>query len=62
LFDNVTPDMRIYKEGDFRAGAGVCAVKDFTEAVDLINAHEFGNGVACYTRDGHIARRVRTAH
>ena len=31
-------------------------MKDFTEAVDLVNAHEFGNGVACYTRDGHVAR------
>ena len=56
LFDNVTPDMRIYKEEIFGPVLACVRVKDFTEAVDLINAHEFGNGVACYTRDGHIAR------
>ena len=56
LFDNVTPEMRIYKEEVFGPVLACVRVKDFTEAVDLINAHEFGNGVACYTRDGHIAR------
>lgn len=56
LFDNVTPDMRIYKEEIFGPVLACVRVKDFTEAVDLINAHEFGNGVACYTRDGHVAR------
>jgi malonate-semialdehyde dehydrogenase (acetylating)/methylmalonate-semialdehyde dehydrogenase len=56
LFDHVTPEMRIYKEEIFGPVLACVRVKDFTEAVDLINAHEFGNGVACYTRDGHIAR------
>lgn len=56
LFDNVTPDMRIYKEEIFGPVLACVRVKDFTEAVELINAHEFGNGVACYTRDGHVAR------
>ncbi|MFP3582646.1 CoA-acylating methylmalonate-semialdehyde dehydrogenase [Paraburkholderia sp. SIMBA_055] len=56
LFDHVTPDMRIYKEEIFGPVLACVRVKDFTEAVDLINEHEFGNGVACYTRDGHIAR------
>ncbi|MPW22744.1 CoA-acylating methylmalonate-semialdehyde dehydrogenase [Paraburkholderia sp. CNPSo 3157] len=56
LFDNVTPDMRIYKEEIFGPVLACVRVKDFTEAVELINAHEFGNGVACFTRDGHIAR------
>jgi malonate-semialdehyde dehydrogenase (acetylating)/methylmalonate-semialdehyde dehydrogenase len=56
LFDNVTPEMRIYKEEIFGPVLACVRVKDFTEAVDLINAHEFGNGVACYTRDGHVAR------
>jgi len=31
-------------------------VKDFAEGVDLINAHEFGNGVSLFTRDGNAAR------
>jgi malonate-semialdehyde dehydrogenase (acetylating) / methylmalonate-semialdehyde dehydrogenase len=56
LFDGVTPDMRIYKEEIFGPVLCCVRVKDFAEAVKLINAHEFGNGVACYTRDGHIAR------
>ncbi|KIG10647.1 CoA-acylating methylmalonate-semialdehyde dehydrogenase [Caballeronia concitans] len=56
LFDRVTPNMRIYKEEIFGPVLACVRVKDFAEAVDLVNAHEFGNGVACYTRDGHIAR------
>jgi malonate-semialdehyde dehydrogenase (acetylating) / methylmalonate-semialdehyde dehydrogenase len=56
LFDNVTPEMRIYKEEIFGPVLACVRVKDFTEAVDLINAHEYGNGVACYTRDGNVAR------
>jgi malonate-semialdehyde dehydrogenase (acetylating)/methylmalonate-semialdehyde dehydrogenase len=56
LFDHVHPDMRIYREEIF--GPVLCCVRveDFAAAVKLINAHEFGNGVSCYTRDGHVAR------
>ena len=56
LFDHVTPDMRIYKEEIFGPVLSCVRVKDFAEAVDLINAHEYGNGVSCYTRDGNVAR------
>ncbi|MBS0421757.1 MAG: CoA-acylating methylmalonate-semialdehyde dehydrogenase [Proteobacteria bacterium] len=56
LFDHVRPEMRIYKEEIFGPVLCCVRVKDFAEAVKLINAHEFGNGVSCYTRDGHIAR------
>ena len=56
LFDHVTPNMRIYKEEIFGPVLGCVRVKDFAEAVELVNAHEFGNGVSCYTRDGHVAR------
>ena len=56
LFDHVTPAMRIYKEEIFGPVLSCVRVKDFTEAVNLINEHEFGNGVACYTRDGNVAR------
>jgi malonate-semialdehyde dehydrogenase (acetylating)/methylmalonate-semialdehyde dehydrogenase len=34
----------------------VVRVEDFAAAVELINAHELGNGVSCYTSDGRIAR------
>ncbi|OOG60760.1 CoA-acylating methylmalonate-semialdehyde dehydrogenase [Polaromonas sp. C04] len=56
LFDHVTPGMRIYKEEIFGPVLSCVRVKDFGEAVELINAHEFGNGVSCFTRDGHVAR------
>lgn len=56
LFDNVTPDMRIYKEEIFGPVLSCLRVHDLKEAVDLINDHEFGNGVSCFTRDGNVAR------
>jgi malonate-semialdehyde dehydrogenase (acetylating)/methylmalonate-semialdehyde dehydrogenase len=56
LFDHVTPQMRIYKEEIFGPVLACVRVKDFAEAVELVNAHEFGNGVACFTRDGNVAR------
>jgi malonate-semialdehyde dehydrogenase (acetylating)/methylmalonate-semialdehyde dehydrogenase len=56
LFDNVKPTMRIYKEEIFGPVLSCVRVPDFTAAVDLVNAHEFGNGVACFTSDGNVAR------
>ncbi|MEP3946328.1 CoA-acylating methylmalonate-semialdehyde dehydrogenase [Ascidiaceihabitans sp.] len=56
LFDNVTPDMTIYREEIFGPVLACVRVKDFAEGVDLINAHEFGNGVSLFTRDGNAAR------
>jgi len=56
LFDNVTKDMRIYKEEIFGPVLSVVRVKDFDEAVKLINNHEFGNGTSVYTRDGDVGR------
>ena len=56
LFDHVTPSMRIYKEEIFGPVLSCVRVNDFSTAVDMINAHQFGNGVSCYTRDGNIAR------
>ena len=56
LFDHVTPDMKIYKEEIFGPVLSCVRVPDFATAVKLINDHEFGNGVSCYTRDGHVAR------
>ncbi|WP_428421745.1 CoA-acylating methylmalonate-semialdehyde dehydrogenase [Methylibium sp.] len=56
LFDHVTPEMKIYKEEIFGPVLVCVRVPDFASAVALVNAHEFGNGVACFTRDGHVAR------
>ncbi|MGE8603764.1 CoA-acylating methylmalonate-semialdehyde dehydrogenase [Bordetella trematum] len=56
LFDHVTPGMRIYQEEIFGPVLSCLRVADFNQAVELINAHAYGNGVACYTRDGQTAR------
>ncbi|MEY2655949.1 MAG: hypothetical protein RLZZ524_2977 [Pseudomonadota bacterium] len=56
LFDHVTPAMRIYKEEIFGPVLSCVRVPDFASAVDLVNSHEYGNGVACYTSDGNVAR------
>jgi malonate-semialdehyde dehydrogenase (acetylating)/methylmalonate-semialdehyde dehydrogenase len=56
LFDHVTPQMRIYKEEIFGPVLACVRAKDFAEAVQLINDHEFGNGVSCFTSDGGVAR------
>ena len=56
LFDHVTPEMRIYKEEIFGPVLSCVRVRDFAQAVSMVNAHEFGNGVSCFTRDGHVAR------
>ncbi len=56
LFDNVTPDMRIYKEEIFGPVLSVVRAKNFDEAIKLVNDHEYGNGTAIYTRDGDSAR------
>ena len=56
LFDNVTPDMTIYKEEIFGPVLSVVRANTYNEAVDLINAHEFANGTAIFTRDGDAAR------
>jgi len=56
LFDYVKKDMRIYKEEIFGPVLSVVRVKDFNEALQLVNDHEFGNGVSIFTRDGDSAR------
>jgi malonate-semialdehyde dehydrogenase (acetylating)/methylmalonate-semialdehyde dehydrogenase len=56
LFDRVQADMRIYREEIFGPVLSILRVPDLASAVELVNAHEYGNGVACYTSDGGIAR------
>ncbi|HWV95506.1 MAG TPA: CoA-acylating methylmalonate-semialdehyde dehydrogenase [Xanthobacteraceae bacterium] len=56
LFDNVTKDMRIYKEEIFGPVLSVVRAHDFDEALRLPSEHEYGNGVAIFTRDGDAAR------
>jgi len=56
LFDHVTPTMRIYREEIFGPVLCCVRVKTLDAAIDLINACDYANGVACYTRDGGVAR------
>jgi malonate-semialdehyde dehydrogenase (acetylating)/methylmalonate-semialdehyde dehydrogenase len=56
LFDHVTADMRIYKEEIFAPVLSVLRAKNYDEALRLCNDHEYGNGVAIFTRDGDAAR------
>ncbi len=56
LFDHATPAMRIYREEIFGPVLVCLRVPDFKSALELVNSHEFGNGVACFTGDGGVAR------
>ncbi|MBK8105191.1 MAG: CoA-acylating methylmalonate-semialdehyde dehydrogenase [Rubrivivax sp.] len=56
LFDHVTPAMRIYREEIFGPVLACVRVPDFAAALQLVNDHEYGNGVACFTSDGGLAR------
>ena len=56
LFDRVTTDMRIYREEIFGPVLSVVRSEDYESALGMVNAHEFGNGTAIFTRDGDAAR------
>ncbi len=56
LFDNVTRDMSIYKEEIFGPVLCIARAKDYEDAIDMPSSHEYGNGVAIFTRDGDAAR------
>ncbi len=60
LFDNVKPEMRIYKEEIF--GPVLCVVRagNYQEAIELVNNHAYGNGTSIYTSDGEVARNFTT--
>jgi malonate-semialdehyde dehydrogenase (acetylating)/methylmalonate-semialdehyde dehydrogenase len=57
LFDNVTSNMRIYREEIFGPVLCVMRVDTYEQALELVNTHEFGNGTAIFTQDGGAARR-----
>jgi malonate-semialdehyde dehydrogenase (acetylating) / methylmalonate-semialdehyde dehydrogenase len=56
LFDQVRPEMRIYREEIFGPVLAVVRAPGFDDALKLVNDHEFGNGAAIFTRDGDAAR------
>ncbi|NNN00930.1 MAG: CoA-acylating methylmalonate-semialdehyde dehydrogenase [Acidimicrobiaceae bacterium] len=56
LLDGVRPGTRAYDDEIFGPVLGVARVRDYAEAVGLVNSNPYGNGVAIFTRDGHAAR------
>lgn len=56
LLDKVTPEMSAYQEEIFGPVLSVVRVEEYAEAVSLINANQYGNGTAIFTRDGDAAR------
>ncbi|SKB41284.1 CoA-acylating methylmalonate-semialdehyde dehydrogenase [Sphingopyxis flava] len=56
LFDHVTPDMESYKEEIFGPVLQIVRAPDFESALELPSKHQYGNGVAIFTRNGHAAR------
>jgi malonate-semialdehyde dehydrogenase (acetylating)/methylmalonate-semialdehyde dehydrogenase len=56
VFDDVKPEMRIYKEEIFGPVLSVVRSPDFDTATRLVSEHEYGNGAAIFTRDGDAAR------
>ncbi len=60
IFDNVTKEMQIYKNEIFGPVLSVVRAKNYQEALNLINEHQFGNGTSIYTSDGEISRHFTT--
>ena len=60
LFDEVTKDMKIYKEEIFGPVLSIVRAKNYDEALKLVNDHAFGNGTSIYTSDGEISRHFTT--
>ncbi len=59
LFDNVTPEMKIYQEEVFGPVFGIVYADTFDEGLKLINDHKYANGTAVFTTDGGAARRFK---
>ena len=60
LFDNVSQNMKIYKDEIFGPVLSVIRVNSYEEAIKLVNDHEFGNGTSIYTSDGETSRHFTT--
>ena len=59
LFDNVSPQMSIYKDEIFGPVLSIIRVNTYDEALNLVNSHQYGNGTAIFTNDGGAARRFQ---
>jgi malonate-semialdehyde dehydrogenase (acetylating)/methylmalonate-semialdehyde dehydrogenase len=59
LFDQVSPEMSIYKDEIFGPVLSVIRVSTYDQGLELINKHQYGNGTAIFTNDGGAARRFQ---
>jgi malonate-semialdehyde dehydrogenase (acetylating)/methylmalonate-semialdehyde dehydrogenase len=59
LFDNVSPEMSIYKDEIFGPVLSIIRVNTYDEALNLVNSHQYVNGTAIFTNDGGAARRFQ---
>jgi malonate-semialdehyde dehydrogenase (acetylating)/methylmalonate-semialdehyde dehydrogenase len=59
LFDNVKPDMSIYKDEIFGPVLSMTRVATYAEAIELVNKNPYANGVAIFTNDGGAARKFQ---
>ena len=60
IFDHVKDKMKIYKEEIFGPVLSVIRVKNYEQALKLVNEHQFGNGSSIYTSDGEVSRHFTT--
>tara|TARA_B100000029_G_scaffold514693_1_gene618481 strand:- start:2388 stop:3875 length:1488 start_codon:yes stop_codon:yes gene_type:complete len=60
IFDNVKKNMNIYKDEIFGPVLSVLRVKNYSDALELVNNHKYGNGTSIYTSDGEISRNFTT--
>ena len=60
LFDEVSPNMKIYQDEIFGPVLSVLRAKSYDEALQLVNDHAFGNGTSIYTSDGEVSRNFTT--
>ena len=56
IFDDVRPEMKIYKEEIFGPVLSMMTTETYEEALNLVNEHELGNGAAVFTKSGNIAK------
>jgi malonate-semialdehyde dehydrogenase (acetylating)/methylmalonate-semialdehyde dehydrogenase len=61
LLDEVSVEMTVYREEIFGPVLCIMRVPDIGAALKLVNGHEYGNGVAVFTRDGGTAREFARA-
>jgi malonate-semialdehyde dehydrogenase (acetylating)/methylmalonate-semialdehyde dehydrogenase len=56
VFDHVKPEMRSYREEIFGPVVQIVRADTLDDAIKLASDHQYGNGVAIFTKNGRVAR------